>query len=54
MVCLKCDYRRPKALNTSYASAQPPHDTGGYHNKCGMSFVKVKTEINDQPSVGQN
>ena len=54
MVCLKCDYRRPKALNTSYASAQPPHDTGGYHNKSGMSFVKVKTEINDQPSVGQN
>ena len=54
MVCLKCDYRRPKALNTSNASAHPPHDTGGYHNKSGMRFVKVKTEINDQPSVGQN
>ena len=54
MVCLKCDYRRPKVLNTSDASAQPPHDTGGYHNKSGMRFVKVKTEINDQPSVGQN
>ncbi|KAL0005229.1 hypothetical protein SO802_012790 [Lithocarpus litseifolius] len=54
MVCLKCDYRRPKALNTSDTSAQPPHYTGGYHDKSGMSFVKVKTEINDQPSIGKN
>jgi hypothetical protein len=54
MVCLKCDYRRPKALNTSDTSAQPPHDNEGYNSKSGKSFVKVKTENNDHPSVGQN
>ena len=54
MVCLKCDYRRPKVLNTSDTSAQPPHDNGGYNSKSGKSFVKVKTENNDHPSVGQN
>lgn len=48
MVCLKCDYRRPKASNTSDTSAQPRHDNGGYHNKSEV------TDINDQPSVGQN
>ncbi|KAK7849046.1 zinc finger protein var3 [Quercus suber] len=56
--CLQCKEKPPKRqLNMGeweYASAQPPHDTGGYHNKSGMSFVKVKTEINDQLSVGQN
>ncbi|XP_059447374.1 uncharacterized protein LOC132178831 [Corylus avellana] len=48
MVCLKCNYRRPKASNTSDTSAQPRHDNGGYHNKSEV------TDINDQPSVGQN
>jgi hypothetical protein len=38
MVCLKCDYRRPKASNTSDTSAQPPHDNGGYHNKKWQEF----------------
>ncbi|ESR59731.1 hypothetical protein CICLE_v10017258mg [Citrus x clementina] len=42
MVCLKCNHKRPKALNPSYTSAQPEHRHRGNFNHSRLKLMAKK------------
>ena len=41
-VCLKCNHKRPKALNPSYTSAQPEHRHRGNFNHSRLKLMAKK------------
>lgn len=51
MVCLKCDYRRPKASNASKISIQLEHDSRGNLNHNRLKFLYGENEVSDPKSV---
>ena len=52
---MKCDHRRPKASNSSEASAQPGHKIQGFSHFYGKgsSFVRDEYETGGEPPIRQ-
>ena len=52
---MKCDHRRPKASNSSEASAQSGHKIQGFSHFYGngSSFVRDDDETSDEPHIRQ-
>lgn len=46
MVCLKCDWKRPKASNCTDSFAQFQHENGEHQQNSRMSFVRNNDEAN--------
>lgn len=51
MICLKCNHKRPKASNPSFASAQPEHGHRGNFNHSRLKLM-AKKGANYCESVG--
>lgn len=48
MVCLKCDWKRPKASNSSDSFAHFRHESEDHHQSSTMTFVRNNNEVNSR------